>query len=139
MSISWTSSNRLDDFRNKRENARFKVRPGATVRTYNNSVFGPVFDISLSGLAFHYVDAEYNADKDDIITLAIPGSDLFMDDLPVKIIYDVEVPAFTEDDVLIESRCGLQFKELKQGYAFLLDRLITHHTLRKDVNDTEPF
>ncbi len=114
----------------KRKHARFVVKPGVNVMTSDKcTLLGPLIDISQGGLAFHYINTDFQAYNESAICLAAPKDDLFMDNLTIKTVYDVEVSSNEDDDILVERRCGAQFLELIPEQVLQLDRLITVYTL----------
>lgn len=120
----------------RRKHVRFKVRDGVfTVPKprVQSSRLGNVIDVSMGGLAFQYFLIK-NMSVNDFTELDvyISGDGLFLENLPINLVSDIEMKHGETQFMTISKRFGVQFKGLDQAQKEKLHHFIDHHTLCKE-------
>ena len=95
---------------------------------------GRVVDISIGGLCFQYMD--YGEPKLEGKTFGIDifksNNGYYLSDISCKLVHEAEVGegmTFLKD--MKNRRCGIQFKDLKQEQADMINEFLTKHTSDK--------
>ena len=117
-------------FAEKRNQKRFTVQEGAFAALKNHSFrLGVIKDISRGGLAVHYVANGNLLHGSVMIDCLFKEGHSYLQDVPVKIISDLEV----DDRPLFSSismrRCGIQFKEMTASRMSQVERFIENYAL----------
>ncbi len=93
---------------------------------------GQIIDISMSGLAFHYI-ADRKRSGERRLSLIVPGEGLFLNDLHCSQISDILVSntgLFTAAPI---RRCSVAFQNLKPEQASLVALFINRYALEAAV------
>ncbi len=113
----------------RRKHTRYEAKPVLFVEIMpGHRPVGPVVDISKSGLAFHYVDQEFETEESFNVSLVTPDDEIIVDDLNVKTVYDFEIMDDSISEVLVVRRRGVQIDGLKQEHTHQLYDYIEHYT-----------
>ncbi|RJP75183.1 MAG: PilZ domain-containing protein [Desulfobacteraceae bacterium] len=96
----------------RRKHKRFKV-PADAFAIVKNPCFklGQIADMSLGGISFYYISGK-GFSKNIAVDILLADDDLYIDNLPVSIVSDVNVHLNESLDKTSFKRCGLQFEKL---------------------------
>lgn len=92
---------------------------------------GQVIDINERGISFRYIAQDVRTQGvKELQLFGYRDDELKLDNVPCRIIYDIEV----EKKILLSvpdiRRCGVQFLELSQHQRSLLEKFIARYALR---------
>jgi len=118
----------------RRKHKRFQVPAGSFVAVGPRStILGEIIDVSIGGLAFHYIDKEsLNRSHLDMF---FTEHDLFLPDVPFKTVSDLEIKVFcriiegAHSRFIIMRRYGGQFEDLTQSQTSQLECLSRNCTM----------
>ena len=117
----------------RRKEIRYRVKDGIfTVPNprIQSSRLGNIIDISMGGLAFQYFLVRNMSFKEFTkLDIYISGDGMFMADLPVQIVSDVELVRSEKQLLTTCKRFGVQFKTLDSEKQEKLHRFIENHTM----------
>lgn len=115
----------------RRKYKRFRVQPGRvavlTPRWPHSTVVGDILDISERGLALRYVADEAPSNRSSDLTIVSAKPSFHLRRLPFRTVSDFEI-AKVPFSAMAPRRLSLQFGELTQHQASLLEHFITTHT-----------
>jgi hypothetical protein len=106
----------------RRKHKRFQVRQGVLVGLAHSSVqVGPVVDISMGGLAFHYVGKKQPTNGSHL-SLFSADDHFYLGNIKFKTVYDSVVAG--EPDSECMRRCGVEFMGMDKNQELLLEDCI---------------
>jgi c-di-GMP-binding flagellar brake protein YcgR len=112
----------------RRKRKRFRVQNDTFVVLISNETrVGPLRDIAMDGLAFHYTGREEPLNKSAKLGVFSVNHDLFLYKVPCKIISDSKIYA-RHPSPITKRRCGVQFSELTEDQRSELKCFIANHT-----------
>jgi hypothetical protein len=115
----------------RRKYKRFRVQPGRvavlTPRWPHSTIVGDILDISERGLALCYVADEAPSNRSSDLTIVSAKPSFHLRRLPFRTVSDFEI-AKVPFSAMAPRRLSLQFGELTQHQASLLEQFITTHT-----------
>ncbi len=128
-------ANISDEIIDRRKESRYKVKDGIfTVPTprIQSSRLGNIIDISMGGLAFQYYLVR-NMSFNDFMALDIyiSGDGMFLDNLPINIVSDIELQSSEKQFLTISKRFGVQFIGPDKSKKIKLHKFIENHTKYK--------
>jgi hypothetical protein len=113
----------------RRKHKRFTVRAGASVTFVPYfSKQGQIVDISEGGLAFRYISGGKGPWR-GFIAILIDRIDLFLKDVPFKIVFDFKIKRVNFFGVKSMRRCGGKFGDLTSAQTAKLEYFIKNYTL----------
>ncbi len=125
----------IDGRTDRRKDSRYKVKDGIfTVPNprIQSSRLGNIIDVSMGGLAFQYfLVKNMSFNEFSMIDIYISGDGMFLDDLPVQIVSDIELPRSEKQFMTTSKRFGVQFQGLDQAKKEKLHQFIEHNTMYK--------
>ena len=112
----------------RREYQRFRVQEGTfAVFGPDSNKIGQIIDISMGGLAFHYMSGEEpNGSKELNIFLA--ESSFYLRKIPFRTVWDQDTRQVPFSSIDIR-RCGVEFGSLSEAQSSQLESFIDDHTL----------
>jgi hypothetical protein len=134
----------------RRSRERYQVKDGAFAVLFQDSFkLGQIIDISMAGFAFRYSDNPfmdndrdgqallYHQQHDQLEGLAqfdifLVDSGIYLDQIPCKIISQVEVDSPETANAVVMKRCGLAFEKLLPEQIADLSYFIQHCTRASD-------
>jgi len=117
-------------FTEKRNQKRFTVQEDAFAALRNHVIrLGVIKDISRDGLAVHYIANGNLLHGPVIIDHLFKEGHSYLQDVPVKIISDLEVGDQPLFSFIPMRRCGLQFKEMTPARMSQVERFIENYAL----------
>lgn len=121
--------------RERREYRRFKVMSGVFAL---NARFGQVVDISLGGIAFHYVNQQPWTAKITEYGALFGEDDLCLDNIPMQTVTDVASAGKMAPEATTIRRRGLKFGPLTLAQRNLLEHFIWVNTVAETPADPVP-
>jgi len=119
----------------RRKESRYKVKDGIfTVPTprIQSSRLGNIIDISMGGLAFqNFLVRNMSFNNFMELDIYISGDGMFLDNLPINIISNIELQGSRKQYMTISKRFGVQFREFDQVKNTKLHHFIEHYTIYK--------
>lgn len=120
----------------KRKHKRYPGKEGAFAAFLGPDQLinlGKVVDISLGGLCVRYlainkVSAEYS----EIKVFGSNGRFIHLDRVPCRVVYDVEVPEGSWDQVSTR-RCGVQFEDVSVRHQTMIHDFMEHFTRKESA------
>jgi hypothetical protein len=99
----------------RRKQKRFNVQKDAFVAVGPHfDKVGPIIDVSMGGLAFHYL--AIGKQKDGLSAdIFLTNRDFFVGYVPFEIVRDFEVPNIQPTGIATMRRCSLRFRDLTQS------------------------
>jgi c-di-GMP-binding flagellar brake protein YcgR len=112
----------------RREYQRFRAQEGTfAVFGPNSNKIGQITDISMGGLAFHYMPGEEpNGSKELNIFLA--ESSFYLRKIPFDTVWDQDARQVPFSSINIR-RCGVEFGSLSDAQSSQLERFIESYTV----------
>lgn len=111
----------------KRLFRRFKVQEGAFADVQSHYVtIGPIVDISMGGLAFHYIDSGNPLSNQAEMNIWAANS-LYLTELSFTVASDLALRDKFEKAPRDLKRCGVKFREISEGQKSQLKSFITNH------------
>lgn len=114
----------------RREHRRFEVMSGVFAL---NSRFGQVIDISLGGIAFHYIDHQPWSARTTEYGALFGEDDLCLDNIPMQTVTDEALPGELATTI---RRRGLKFGPLTPAQKNLLEHFIWVNTINARPNES---
>jgi hypothetical protein len=122
----------------KRKHKRRKGKDGAFAVFLRPDEFinlGQILDISLGGLCVKYLSTkESERGCSGVKIFGSNGRFIHVDKLPCNIVYDVEIPEGSWDQ-LSTRRCGVQFENLNVRHLSMLQDFIDHFTQVEETSE----
>ena len=116
----------------RRRSHRFLVKEGVFVQLVSDcGKIGQVIDISLRGLSFRYVQDDQCISERGKLRIIISDSGLFLSDIPINTVSDIEIEGGFSISPLKLHRAGLKFTELSTEQKDQISRFIIEHTIGK--------
>jgi len=111
-----------------RKHSRFQCNKNilAEVRPYS-SIVGKITDICLGGIGFHYIDRGNRISDRFELNLWI-DNELYIENIPVKNVSDVEITHMAGSTIKPLKRCGVKFYELTPEQSSKLNSFIRQGT-----------
>lgn len=117
-------------FAEKRSHKRFIVQDRIFAALRNHDVtLGVIKDISRGGFAVHYIANGNLLHGSVMIDGLFKSESFYLQDVPVKIISDLEVDDRPPFSSIPMRRCGIQFKEMTPSRMSQLARFIEKYAL----------
>ena len=114
----------------QRKHKRFQAPKGLLVGIgpeFNK--VGPLIDLSMTGLAFHYVGTKEEPPKGSYVDIFMTDGDFYLGNLPIKLITDVEVVDTDPYPPSSLRRCGVRFEKITPQQKAKLKDFIENHTV----------
>ncbi len=133
----------------RRKHKRFKVQNGSfAVLTPSDTKVGRIMDISMSGLAFHYIGIEGPSNESTEISIFSGDCGFYLYRVPCETVSDLKAYASHSAPISIRRYC-VQFGDLTDDQVFRLEHFVHNYTgdeVESNVNymfncqrtDTEP-
>ncbi len=136
----------------RRSHERFKVRDGAFAVLYpHSSKLAQIIDISMTGFSFRYSDSPFiDNDRDGQIFLYhdhrqrindfstfdifLVDSGIYLDQIPCKIVSNIEIEALDAASSISMRRCSIQFDGLESEQISDLEYFIKNCTLNPNAD-----
>lgn len=115
-----------EDFVERRKHRRFQPKDGTFVATAGN--LGQILNISMTGLAFSYVNWDDKTGNNGELDIIFDGNDL-LNNIPYKTVSECVIENKFPSSPILMKRCGLIFGELTSSQKTLLENFIRHHTI----------
>jgi hypothetical protein len=123
----------------RREHERFEVPQGAYVTLGpGGRVLGKIVDISMSGVAFGYIDGVEPSKGSNELDLFFMDSSFSLRKVPFKTIWNIEIPNEIHYSTEPMRHTGVQFKRLKRNQASELKSFIESHDVGNVVKEPTP-
>ena len=128
----------------RRKHRRFQVQDIAFAVLRNQGMaLGQITDISLGGLAFHYIATKENDNGASELDILLAYNGLYMEKIRFKTISDFQIANRSPFTPIIMKRCGIKFVEIAGEQTSMLENFIRHHTtdscdanpLKKSIED----
>jgi hypothetical protein len=114
----------------RRKHKRFQVPQGAFVTLGpRGGVLGKIVDISVSGVAFGYIDCKKPSKGLDELDILFMDSGFSLRKVQFKTMWNSEIPNEVHYNPEPMRRSGVQFKELKHNQASELKCFIESHNV----------
>jgi hypothetical protein len=114
----------------RREHKRFKVPQGAFVTLGpRGRVLGKIVDISVSGVAFGYIDGEKRTNGSNELDILFMDSGFSLRNVEFNTVWNFEIPNEVRYNAEPMRRCGVEFKKLKHNQASELKCFIESHNV----------
>ena len=114
----------------KRRHQRFIAQDGAfAVVKCQVSKVGQILDISMGGLALHYIANGTPSNSSYTLDILLSGNGFYLERIPFETITDIEIPNQFPFTSLIMRRQGVKFLELSPQQALMLEEFIREHTV----------
>lgn len=114
----------------RRRHKRFQAQEGAfAVARPEFTKLGQIMDISRGGLAFRYVVTGSQGNGAIEVDIFKAGDGFYLENIPIKTIWDLRVPKKLSNGSLPMRRCGMQFGELTPNQISQLEYFIQNHTV----------
>jgi hypothetical protein len=112
----------------RRKHKRFQVQNGAfVVLTPSDTKVGRIMDISMSGLAFHYIGTEKTSNESTEISIFSADCGFYLYRIPCETVVNLKAYASHSAPISIR-RCGIQFGDLTPDRVFRLEHFIHKYT-----------
>jgi hypothetical protein len=112
----------------RRKYTRWPILTGAfVVIKYPNAKVGQIIDISIDGLAFHYVGKEKEWTGPTELSIFSGDGAFCLYRVPCKVISDLSIQG-RHFDAITRRRCAIQFGDLTPGQMSQLESFIQNHT-----------
>ncbi|UCG80305.1 MAG: hypothetical protein JSV60_10125 [Desulfobacterales bacterium] len=96
----------------RRKRKRFRVQNDAfVVLISNDTKIGPLRDIAMDGLTFHYVGRQESLSESAELGVFSANHDLFLYNIPCKIVADSKIYE-RHPSPITKRRCDVQFRDL---------------------------
>ncbi len=92
------------------------------------SKVGKVYDISLSGLAFTYLEDKVSNDTFTHVDVFLADNGFYLSGVPCTIVYDAN-ESISDSNSVSPYRCGLKFESLKTEHEDKLSFFLNHHVI----------
>lgn len=129
----------MEDKTDRRKKKRYRINGKALVKIYQPRLFklfkpkavdyGPIVDISSSGLSVLYVDREMRSVEPKEMTIAMPDNSFRIEDIAFTTISDYKVSE-TEDRQVVRRR-SMRFDKLTATQANHLNHLLNYYAKNK--------
>ena len=123
--------------RERRAHTRNTINEGgyALLRDDGTHRLGQVLDMSQGGLAFCYLpDSDDDLEGQVSLTLFYSGNGFFMENIPVRVVYEDRIPAKVLVGSLTMHKCAVEFTQLSEeqrlGVEEFLEKYSTQHAHR---------
>jgi len=120
----------MEQIRERRSFPRFLVKD--LTLAINQTVFGPVVDISLGGMAFEYYSDDFKKTNHSKIGIYHMTSGFLISDVECKIIRDNVIEHREGIMPIIRKRCAVQFHQTSNEQEVQLKSFIEQHAIKKD-------
>lgn len=123
----------MPSFPNKRESERFPLKKGAMIAlSERNDIadifkFGQILNICKGGLAFEYESGFPVGIETGFINIIGIKKPVYVQAVPYKIVYDMEIVAKSNCNAHKYRRCGLKFGKLSSDHVTRLIALLKHY------------
>jgi c-di-GMP-binding flagellar brake protein YcgR len=115
----------------RRRFRRYRVKNGAY--TVNASRPGLIVDISIGGMAFHYIDRKEWPRETFRLDIVFGQEEEFrLNDIPYRIVSDRVADRKPHDASLVVKRRSIEFGELSPEQRARLEYFIRHHATGRD-------
>jgi hypothetical protein len=112
----------------RRKHKRFQVDNGAFVRVGPHSYkMGRLIDISMGGLAFHYVGSQEA--NESYLAIFLTETNFYLDEVPIKTVWDLEMAGKLPSSSITVRRHGVQFVNLPDEQRSQVQFFINNHTI----------
>jgi hypothetical protein len=112
-------------FVERRQHERYKLKDGIVAVAHASMIrFGKIRDISMGGLTVCYFDKQGWEGKTFQVDLMTTDGDLSLDQVPIKMKFDMENNTLTPYCILHERQCGLQFGDLSREQLAMLENFL---------------
>jgi len=113
----------------RREHTRFRAQDDAyAVLGGAFSKVGKVYDISLNGLAFTYLEDKISNDTFTHVDVFLSGNGFYLSSVPCTIVYNANEP-ISDANAVPPFRCGLKFESLEAEHEDKLTYFLNHHVI----------
>ena len=116
----------------RRKYIRFQAKDHAFAALRNGfNKIGKIFDISINGLGFSFLDERTQVNSTDDhtqVNIFISGNGFHLSNIPCRIVYETPDTKPDKDLSLQRSRCGLQFGKLTGSQMDQLEFFLKHYT-----------
>ena len=119
----------MTDRKEQRKSKRFQAPKGTLVGIgpeFNK--VGPLIDLSMTGLAFHYVGTQ-ETPKGSYVDIFMTDGEFYIGNLPIKPMMDCQIVDKDPSASSTLRRCGVEFGKLTDQQKAGLERFIQEHTV----------
>ncbi len=114
----------------RRQHKRYPAQPGTYAAFKpHSSRRGQIVDISMGGLAFHYIAGKWKTGRQSLAIL-VYGEGIFLNDIPCEPVSDFIIGHSSPFSVTPIRRCGVKFLGLNSEQAEKINQFIACHTIR---------
>ena len=117
----------------RRAHARKPINEGAyaLLRDDESHRLGQIQDMSQGGLAFCYLpDQEQDITGQVSLTLFFSGNGFFMEDIPVRVVYEDRIPAKVLVGSLTMRKCAVEFAHLDEHHRLGISEFLDKYSQR---------
>lgn len=135
----------MENISDRRKKIRYRTNGKALVRIYQSRLFnllkpkvvdyGPIVDISSSGVSVLYVDEEMRPVEPKEMTIAMPDNSFQIENITFTTISDYKISE-TEDRLSIRRR-SMRFEKLTATQASHLSHLLNYYAKNKQKSENE--
>ncbi len=112
----------------RRKHKRFKVQNDTFVMLRSNDTkVGPIIDVSMDGLGFHYVGSKKPIGESAKLSILPAEDSSYLYKIPCRAVWDRKVNENHFSSISMR-RCGVQFGELTPYQKAQLEQFIQDHT-----------
>ena len=113
----------------RRRDGRFQVPKGVfvEVRRPHHSKLGEIIDISMGGLAFHYVGSQEA--NESYLAIFLTETNFHLDEVPIRTVLDLETADRLPSTSITVRRCGVQFVNLTDEQRSQIQFFINNYTI----------
>ncbi len=126
------------DFVERRQFERYQIKEGTFALPISSSTkFGKICQVSMGGLTVRHFDGEEWEGALFESDILFNGSNICLDNVPVKILADIEITTETHFRPLSERKCVVKFEKLTPTHVSQLKDFIENHA-KKTVYSDDP-
>jgi hypothetical protein len=117
--------------KDRRAYARAKINDGgyALLRDSQTHRLGQILDMSRGGLAFCYLpDNEEEIQGSVSLTLFFSGNGFFMENIPVRVVYEDRIPAKVLVGSLSMRKCAIEFTGLDEHQRLGIEEFLDKYS-----------
>lgn len=116
----------------QREHKRYKAREDAfAVLNANDSKIGQIKDISMGGLAIHYIANGTKSIDSSFLDILLADNGFYMEKIPFESVSDFEIPNEFAFSSLRMNRHGVKFGQLTRHQLSQLEDFLRNYTTGK--------
>jgi len=115
----------------RRAHTRKRINEGgyALLRDSETHRLGQILDMCQGGLAFYYLpDQDEEIQSQVRLTLFFSGNGFFMEDIPVRVVYEDRIPAKVLVGSLSMRKCAIEFRDLNEHQRLGIEEFLEKYS-----------